>query len=241
MKPKSNNLFHFTRDLANLKSILQSGFMPRYCLEDVKWMNTNHKFIAHGMVCFCDIPISRITEHVDFYGAYGLGMTKDWGLRNKLTPVLYAAPESQISKFINFLFEIDFGDNSKKQELEDKTTVQIRSLLGLVKPITGQMQVGTKLITKDFYQENEWRYVPFDIKMIEEKHFITDQNGANKDVELMKLTFSPNDIKYIFVKDDSDIPILVDFINSNFGDYPPNDVKILTTRILSLPTIHSDL
>lgn len=241
MKPKSDNLFHFTRDLAKLKSILQSGFMPRYCLEDVKWMETHHNFIGHPMVCFCDIPISRITEHIDFYGAYGLGMTKDWGLRNKLTPVLYAAPESQISKFINFLFEIDFGENPKKQELEDKTTVQIRSLLGLVKPITGQMQVGTELITKDFYQENEWRYVPFDIKMIEEIHFIADQNEANKDVESMKLTFSPHDIKYIFVKDDVEIPELVDFINNNFGNYPLSDVKILTTRILSLSTINSDL
>jgi Putative abortive phage resistance protein AbiGi, antitoxin len=241
MKPKSDNLFHFTRNLDRLKSILLDGFKPRYCLEDTRWLGLKWKFIAYPMICFCDIPISRITQHTDFYGDYGLGMSKDWGLTNRLTPVLYAAPGSLTSKIADFLLVLDHEGHPNKKELEKKTIDHLHGLLNLIKPITGQMQVGSELIEKDFYQENEWRYVPLYGRMIFEELFTAEQDRANLEVESSKLTFSPKDIKYIFVKDDSEIPSLVDFINSNFGLYPLNDIKIMTTRILSLPTINRDL
>ncbi len=37
MKRHSETLFHFTRGRETLELILQDGFWPRYCIEDVQW------------------------------------------------------------------------------------------------------------------------------------------------------------------------------------------------------------
>ncbi|MFS2265232.1 abortive infection system antitoxin AbiGi family protein [Vibrio vulnificus] len=67
-------LFHFTNNKETLKLIFNHGYWPRYCLEDIRWVNqVNAPYMAFPMVCFCDIPLSRISEHVSFYGNYGLG------------------------------------------------------------------------------------------------------------------------------------------------------------------------
>eukprot|EP01034_Spumella_vulgaris_P011525 gene11525-14663_t len=70
------------------------GFWPRYSLEDFRWQVSgpnSHEFAAFPMVCFCDIPLSRIDEHVGFYGSYGLGLSREWGIRAGLNPVQYIA------------------------------------------------------------------------------------------------------------------------------------------------------
>jgi hypothetical protein len=76
MKPKSHTLFHFTKNVEFVKNILLDGFWPRYCLEDLSWYVFDVGYVAFPMVCFCDIPLSRINEHVGFYGEYGIGVTK---------------------------------------------------------------------------------------------------------------------------------------------------------------------
>ena len=82
MEPKSDNLFHFTKTLDILKSILKNRIYPRFCLEDIEWCGLSpDKFLAFPMSCFCDIPLSRLSEHTDFYGNYGIGLTKDWGVK----------------------------------------------------------------------------------------------------------------------------------------------------------------
>ena len=104
MKPKSDNLFHFTKTLDVLKLILQKGICPRYCLEDFEWFGSEiHKQIAFPISCFCDIPLSRISEHTDFYGNFGVGLTKDWGLRNGLEPVAYCTNGGKFQEFLKFL------------------------------------------------------------------------------------------------------------------------------------------
>ncbi len=108
MKPRSDNLFHFTKSIDILESILKNGFYARYCLEDIRWLNSNEdKFIAFPMVCFCDIPLSRATEHTEFYGSYGLGLTKDWGIRNNLNPVVYGTDNGLVRDAIHYFFDID--------------------------------------------------------------------------------------------------------------------------------------
>jgi len=88
--PRAISLFHFTKSMDVLQTILKEGFWPRYCLEDVQWQgHDTYEFVAYPMVCFCDIPISRISEHVGFYGSYGIGLTKQWGIKNNLNPVFY--------------------------------------------------------------------------------------------------------------------------------------------------------
>lgn len=241
MRPKSDNLFHFTKNIEFLKSILLNGFHPRYCLEDTKWLNTKHDFIAYPMICFCDIPISRISDHTDFYGEYGLGLTKNWGLTNKLNPVIYAPPGSAAIQVTDYLFTIDHTGDPDKEEKPDKLSSHIYKMISLIKPISGKMYIGGSVVEKDFYQENEWRYSPIAESFLFEDEFPHRRDEENLKMEEHKISFSPNDIKYIFVKNDHEIPELVDFINTKLGHFPHNSLKLLTTRILSLETISADL
>lgn len=235
MRPKSVNLFHFTKSLDVLKHILKSGLHPRFCLEDIEWFEfRDEKYLAFPMVCFCDIPLSRISEHTDFYGGYGIGLTKEWGKKNGLNPVVYGSHGGQIQQLMKHLVK----NIEKDGENSDMYAYKLWSLL---KPVNGKMVIAGNVVEKEFYQENEWRYVPPIDDVIAEQEFEKEKDEYNKKMEEYKLEFSPSDIRYIFVKDDSDIPGLVDFINGNMGSYPLNDLKILLSRIVSLDALRLDL
>ena len=74
----SETLFHFT-GFESLRSILENEFIPHWCIEDF-YFKTNDVYakIAIPMVCFCDIPLGNIKEHMDDYGNCGIGMKKSW-------------------------------------------------------------------------------------------------------------------------------------------------------------------
>ncbi|MFA6016213.1 MAG: abortive infection system antitoxin AbiGi family protein [Gallionellaceae bacterium] len=76
---------------------MANGFWPKYCQEDFKWYNPETGLISYPMVCFCDIPLTRIDAHVKFYGSYGLGLTKQWAMSNKLSPVIYIPNDTRLS------------------------------------------------------------------------------------------------------------------------------------------------
>ncbi len=76
--------------------------------------------------------------------------------------------------------------------------------------------------------------------MFEDKYG-KDRDKANEEIKQKKLSFTPKDIRYIFVKTDNDIPGLVDFINTKLEHHSQKDIKILTTKIISLQTIKVDL
>ena len=238
-KPKSETLFHFTKTLNVLKLILKNGFMPRFCFEDVEWMESQHKKLAYAMTCFCDIPLSRIGEHTSFYGDYGLGLTKEWKQRNSLLcPVLYFPNNSDNALKKLAIFLLDKFDTTDEKSLE--LTFE---LIKLMKPTQGKMKDASgKDTDKDFYQESEWRYVPPLDMLITEKDFNEDDlNQANDSAKEYPLKFTPSDVRYIFVQDDTEIPDLYDFINENMKDYDSNDIKILQTKIVSLKSIRVDL
>lgn len=199
-------------------------------------------FMAYPMICFCDIPISRISDHTAFYGSYGLGLTKDWGLKNGLTPLIYASPGSAATKTVDyFLNNLNFFGVPDADARTRQAREIMCSLMTLIKPIKGNMLIGGVPTEKEFYQENEWRYVPPGWDIISEPDYARDKDALNKKMEAHKLEFSPNDVRYIFVPDDTGIPALVDFIDQEMGRFPHNDVKMLTTRLISLETIAKDM
>lgn len=48
------------------------------------------------MICFCDIRLETITRFSN-YGRYGIGLTKEWGIKNKLNPVFYLEKNSTLA------------------------------------------------------------------------------------------------------------------------------------------------
>lgn len=240
MKPRSKSLFHFTRSLDALKGILVEGIKPKYCLEDVSWISGNNPdYVAYPMSSFCDIPLSRISDHTKFYGGYGIGLTKRWGLRNSLNPIIYCSPEGHIHDLTH-----DFAKAHSEIDDEDikkKIKGYFFKVTSLAKPLTGTMVVNGTPVTKDFYQENEWRYIPDSGRFLVEDKFEEQRDEKNKEIENLSLRFSPEDVRYIFVSYDSEIPALVDYINQNMGGFSLNDLKILQSRIFSLENIFDDL
>jgi hypothetical protein len=246
MKPRSHTLFHLTKTVEKLESILLNGFWPSYCQEDFNWYNPETKLISYPMVCFCDIPLTRIDTHIKFYGSYGLGLTKQWAMSNKLSPVIYIPDDTRLS---NALTRMLHKGAKPQSEYYKESTEDINSIISYIKPIEGKAnKVDGEVVQKEFYQENEWRYTA-DLKGVlpqwisKEDHsspeLLSFYNEVTKSVSPLK--FSAEDIRYIFVKFDKDIPNIIDFIQAKLTHYTERDRKILTSRIISLKSINIDL
>ncbi len=240
MKPKANSLFHFTKSLDVLMLILEGGFHPRYCLENFDWFSPQLDFIAFPMCCFCDIPISRISEHVNFYGEYGIGLTKEWGMYNKLNPVVYCPIDGKIRKFALYYHKLVSPESDPQKQNEHSR--QFYRLLSLTKPIQGKMAIpGGVVENKEFFQENEWRFVPDVDEYINKEKYDLNKDDLNRGTVKFSLKFAPLDIRYIFLKEEGNIPLLVDFIHEKLGHFPLNDLKILQSRIVPIQTLKRDL
>lgn len=109
----SSTLFHFTNRKSTLFKIIQNGLRFTYSFEPYSKepiLNEIHPQsikssdsienrddskqlgVAIPMVCFCDIPIMRASEHKQKYGNYAIGFDKDFlsKLKNPiLNPVWY--------------------------------------------------------------------------------------------------------------------------------------------------------
>ncbi|WP_072008674.1 abortive infection system antitoxin AbiGi family protein [Hymenobacter sp. IS2118] len=107
----SNTLFHFTKSREILTLILTNEFSPRYCLEDFTMLGITEADktaleLAVPMICFCDIPLSKIRYHLSCYGNYGIGMKKSWGIKKRVTPIIYASPKSETISLIKEMLKI---------------------------------------------------------------------------------------------------------------------------------------
>lgn len=273
---KSNSLFHFTPKEEYLLDILENGFWPRYCSEDIEWLipkdlknelekqeednlcisfikdliKNNISSIAYPMSCFCDIPLSKITAHTDFYGGFGLGMTKEWGIRKGLNPIFYLSDNSIIPNLIqSFLLKtvpIDLWKSIQSEKTNQNTIIQLMKFL---KPLSGKMKVNGEEVTKNFDEECEWRYAPASYENNSFQNFLlyflanNNEELQNQNLITKKdasLKFEPSDIKYIFVPEDSNIPTIINKINTIFTDCPDDERLLLLSKVISLETIRKD-
>src|SRR5882757_2686457 len=95
MKLSSNSLFHFTGKFDAVKAILSDRFYGSYCKEVFMFKDQITPMII-PMICFCDIRLETIARY-SAYGKYGIGLTKEWGIRNKLNPVFYLEKDSLLA------------------------------------------------------------------------------------------------------------------------------------------------
>jgi abortive phage resistance protein AbiGi (putative antitoxin) len=155
-------LFHFTNSFSHLKSILRHGFYPHYCCEYTldladRRAALERKPPTHALpiVSFCDLPLSVIWEHLEAYGHFGIGLRKEWGVRNGLAPVVYthrkAVTRTLMSRITNRAISIG----------ETVASERTPFLAAYVKPFNGYAWRRGRSPSKiTFYDEREWRYVP---------------------------------------------------------------------------------
>ncbi|MCK5015621.1 MAG: hypothetical protein KAS32_01000 [Candidatus Peribacteraceae bacterium] len=248
MAISSSCLFHFTKSKENLLNILTNEFQPRYCLENFHYLlpkspNINYE-VALPMVCFCDLPLSNIKEHLEFYGDYGIGLTKEWGQRNGLNPIIYLSKNSLVCKYLQ---------NSLTKAHSPEDFINIFELMSYTKPCKGETIHNGKSEEKNFYDEREWRYAPnvYHLNEKDKKHkYRIDKSEYldptklahyNKLLESeFTLSFEPDDINYIIVKDHSEIYPMINAIRDIKTKYDLKTKEILSTKIITSSQIQSD-
>ncbi len=246
MPISSNTIIHFTEEKNSLKGILESNFRIKYCKETIYWRESKSE-IHVPMVSFCDIPLSQIKDHVQKYGKYGIGMTRAWAVKNGLNPVIYMERESNVAESYRKILS-HFGKN----EMPGSNALMMARCLGdilrYLKNYQGRLErEGVVHEHYRFADEREWRYVPpLDAKckmLYVGHHFkkkgVRDQAMAS--LADLKLEFEPNDIKYIVIKDDSEIhEFLTHLRDVKGGKYSLRDMDRLATRILTAEQIGTD-
>lgn len=120
------SLFHYTKNLKTLNTIIKTGFRYGYCFEEhservakgdnwslmdnVHIMNVQQPQygIATPMICFCDIPLLKASGHRNKYGKYCIGVNKELIRKElpSLNPLLYCTSNwvyDSIEKLANYI------------------------------------------------------------------------------------------------------------------------------------------
>lgn len=257
----ANTLFHFTPKLEYLASILKNDFYPRYCVEDWDSICQNSavipRQIALPMTCFCDIPLSSIREHSDQYGRYAIGMSKEWGMKVGLSPLLYVHKHADTADLM-FQVRERLNDYTGNDDGVDDIFYAVVDLLKYTKGYkgklwrTGGFQDGEVL----FYNEREWRYSPASRIRQKKREENTDYRVSlyrdefvdpglmdhhNTLVQAFALPFKIDDIKYIIIDKESERLDAMDMIYEIKGaKFSYDQVREATTKIMTMEQVFED-
>jgi len=229
----SETLFHLTGKLDILKLILQNGFQARYIYEKLPGRKIAY---LTKTVCFCDIPLGAIKEHINWYGEYGIGINRPKARENGCTPVFYMHSKTP-----------DFPAGSSQKTIEwfdsfkfTKCLKQVRGQQIFLDNSTGR----TYFKWKTFYNEKEWRYFPAASKTEIIKYEVETDLDMKKDEKniiptstLPYFKIMPEWIEYILIKDSKDLPEIKKILKK-----PPydKDYENLLTKIITIKQVLKD-
>lgn len=245
MSISANTLFHFTRDYNTLMAILQTKFYPRLCLEH-KLLPQFDIGLAIPMVCFCDIPLSQISEHSAKYGKYAIGIKKEWAIQQGVTPVLYFHENSLIPlTLLSEMKEVAAKVNDQKGDGNEKM-MRLVDAVCMMKPYKGiDVRLGREV---RFYDEREWRYVPRRKQNSQFCYLIEDlfkQEETRRKIDTINesfgLEFNPDVINYLIVEREDEILDLKQNVERIKGNFAHSSVELLSTRIISMERIQEDM
>jgi len=232
----SDYLFHFTKRYESIVSIMTEKFKPFFCVEDISFMVDEKRNItlAYPIVCFCDIPIERHTVHKITYGDYGIGLSKEWGLKNNFSIVNYSFPASLKSSGFRLLVEY-YLDNQNRFDDSFKQLFgnPLNILIMTSKPYEGlefDKKTGKRTNKKvRFYNEREWRYLPL-VDQLNWSLSLDDYNGdynafldafETEQLKIQtkyKLEFKVDDIKIIYLKTEIEKNQLLEEISAQYTE-----------------------
>ncbi|MBF4463643.1 abortive infection system antitoxin AbiGi family protein [Flavobacterium sp. LC2016-12] len=249
MSISTNSVIHYTSKLDNLKGIISTqGFKLKYCSENLKTKSRSLSS-AIPMLSFCDIPLSEVKNHLDSYGFYGIGLTKDWAKEKGLNPVLYLEKESILANHIGTQYK-RIAELHKTTGMDLQLQNEFTNFLSYCKNYEGKL-VHEKINTNSyrFYDEREWRYVASkeDLNgapvIVSGKNYLKEKNKYNEKIKDCVIKFSFKDISYIIVEDENDIPSILKILNETYENQvgcTSRDLKILSTKIITKNQICND-
>ncbi|MEY4877024.1 MAG: hypothetical protein RL708_2173, partial [Bacteroidota bacterium] len=207
MNISSNSLFHFSKSLEVLLSILNDKFYGSYCKETF-FFNSEKSVLGIPKISFCDIPLTAISNTKQ-YGEYGIGMKKEWAKRKKLNPVMYLEKDSLISETvvssINGLHNITSKMIKPSIDSANEHPINVelyKSMLSgvdftldsicFIKPYEEDLERDGMETIKNhrFYDEREWCYIPLtykhDKKLIVDEDYYNNWRNKSDKKELLK-------------------------------------------------------
>lgn len=231
---KINHVVHYTKTIDDLLNILNIGFAPSYCLEQV---NSLKLYIP--MVSFCNIPIKDVKLYMN-YGNYGIGISIDKAIEKKLSPVTYIHENTTFNKshtrIFNLAKDILYKNPSlvyieeKNDDLNEISKLTFEILM-YIKNIYVEYN-GETIVT---YNEREWRYIP-NLHDSSEKQVITQAHNDFKflndeEYKLLNdnkfktkphlpyntLKLDLDEIKYIFVESQNENVLVINELKKIYG------------------------
>jgi len=213
------------------------------------------------MVSFCDLPLSQVRTHLRIYGNYGIGLRKDWGKANGVSPVLYSYRESSFLDHLRKVIHENLDEGSRNEPLNPKFYRRVFGILSFLKQYEGDFKRRDQDYPNlRFYNEREWRYVPDTIPedlqqrqrpeykdlsecLISEEFndpITLQENNRSIAQDFFRIKFQPKDIKYIIVADENEIGTMIHSIHDIKDKYSKDDLDLLTSRIISSQQIKDD-
>lgn len=227
---QADTLFNFSKKLEYLIDALKNKMLsPRYNTENVEYLKIeNLQSITIPMKCFCDINLHKISEHLEWYGYYGIAFPKAWGIKTGIQPVHYINAESALAKDLSSTFSSAISLRTDDQTtFESEAKNYLLHQLMYSKPYSGlaKKEENDTVLEKEkcFTDESEWRFIPKVTAEGYQQVFIN--NGLSHPSALISwsnsmsgnsaisLNFEYSDIKYIIVKQASDLDSLIESIN----------------------------
>ena len=248
-----DNLFHFTNK-ARLYKILESTFKLSFAREKISGTTITKEF-AVPMVSFCDLRLSELKEHITKYGKFGIGLTKEWAIKKGLNPVMYVSGNSLFTN--NYLKGIDNLYATWKSTNDpivsnsiSNSYINLLNSFRYMKNYEGMLSRNSKKSRKyRFADEREWRYVPELNNHINHPDFLSihkirtsrEKASNNKKLNHLRLSFQPDDIKYLIVKSENEIDPLIKHLQHVKSIYSQTIVSRLSSRILTYEQINKDI
>jgi len=244
MAISTNSIIHYTKSYEVLTTILKEGLKIKYCLEELS-LNGGGSFAAHPMVSFCDIPLSDSKQHFATYGKYGIGLSKEWAIKNCINPVIYIDKNSHFALTINKLLKERRKSNTKLSENLKTEILRIKSYAKNYSETLHRNSIKTPDFR--FYDEREWRLVPSDEILngapfsVSRKFYLKNKAKYNKKLSGIRIKFEPVDISYIIVENTKQIRQMTKFLRSRFlNKCTPNELDFLFSKICSIEQIIND-
>jgi len=208
----SNILWHQTKKDSLINILSSKKFLCAYSVEDVEDMAGQN--YAFPMVSMCDLPLSELTEFLGKYDSYCIGMSREWGVKNRFTPIWYYEAKSRVPKFLKSAIE----DVVKKG---DANILSLMAILSYMKKVEGPLPKHNYEIYR-FYDEREVRHVPSfshvvtggNDPILTEEGYADYKAKTGSPVISTHVNFEWSDVRYIIVKEKEEVDDMIAFLDS---------------------------
>jgi hypothetical protein len=235
MAISSKSLFHFT-SFENLMSILECMyFQVNYSKEQFVYRQNILTYYI-PIVSFCDIPLTQTREHIEEYDGFSIGLTNEWAIGHGLNPVFYINESVLTVTFENLIGSLKNNDIA---------TGAFEHAFSFMKPFKGKNIKKPGAEEKVFYNEREWRFVPYvrhyQDKVVKQIYLTNELSPHEKEYikghRFFKVGFKESDIRYLITKTEKEKSDLVLFLRMRKG---LNSLINHTFKVLTIDEIFSD-